>query len=140
MKCLTRNKVEFYYALYEGKQPVTITDKRGNEIQTGEYEVIHGDPVQSYANISPAKGEVQTRQFGEGDSYDKVIVLEKDAPSLDEYSWLWVDTMPLSDEYGGLAVDSDGEVLTPHDYVVTRRAASINSVAYAIRKVNVDGH
>jgi hypothetical protein len=69
MKCLNRNKVEFYFALYEGREPVV--DDYGNE--TGEYRVIHGDPIHSYVNISPAKGETQTQQFGEDDSYDKVM-------------------------------------------------------------------
>ena len=136
MKCLNRNKVEFYYALYEGRD--AVVDGHGNA--TGEYQVIHGNPIQSYANISPAKGEVQTRQFGEDDSYDKVIALENDAPALNEYSWLWVDTMPLLDEDGVLAVDSEDEIVTPHDYIVKKVAKSLNSIAYAVTKVNVDGH
>ncbi|GHV09295.1 hypothetical protein FACS1894217_13250 [Clostridia bacterium] len=135
MRCLTRNKVEFYFALYEGREPVL--DEDGNE--TGEHQVIHGDPILGYANISPAKGETQTRQFGEDDSYDKVIVLEKNSPAMNEYSWLWVDTMPLLDEKGALAVDAEGEIVTPHDYIVKKVAKSLNGVAYAITKVNVNG-
>lgn len=64
--------------LYEGKTP--ITDEYGNV--TGEYDVQHGKPTEFYANISAAKGETQTRQFGENESYDKVIVMDSDAPRL----------------------------------------------------------
>ena len=77
MRCMQRNKVKFFYALYEGKE--AITDEYGNV--TGEYAVKHGNPIEFFANISAAKGETQTRQFGENESYDKVIVLDSDSPS-----------------------------------------------------------
>jgi cellulose biosynthesis protein BcsQ len=136
MVCLNRNKVEFYYALYEGKE--MITDEYGN--QTGEFQVIHGNPIRSTANISPAKGETQTRQFGEEDSYDKVIAADNNTPVLDEFSWLWVDTMPQLNENGSLAVNDSGNIITPHDYDVKKVAKSLNSISYAITKVNVNGN
>jgi hypothetical protein len=37
---------------------------------------------------------MQTRQFGDSESYDKVIVLDDPNTLLDEYSILWVDTRP----------------------------------------------
>jgi hypothetical protein len=115
-----------------------VIDDYGN--LTGESKVIHDNPLPSKANISPAKGETQTQQFGEDDSYDKVIVTDKNAPTLDEFSWLWVDTMPLLNEDGTLEVDANGEIITPHDYIVKKVASSINSVSYAISKVRVDGN
>ena len=51
MKCMSRNKTKFFYALYEGKTP--ITDEYGNV--TGEYDVQHGKPTEFHANISAAK-------------------------------------------------------------------------------------
>lgn len=125
MKCMSRNKTKFFYALYEGKTP--ITDEYGNV--TGEYDVQHGKPTEFYANISAAKGETQTRQFGENESYDKVIVLDSDAPSIDEYSILWVDVIPKLKE--------DGTTDTPYDYVVKKVAKSLNVTLIAISKVNV---
>lgn len=125
MKCMSRNKTKFFYALYEGKTP--ITDEYGNV--TGEYDVQHGKPTEFYANISAAKGETQTRQFGENESYDKVIVLDSDAPSIDEYSILWVDVIPKLKE--------DGATDTPYDYVVKKVAKSLNVTLIAISKVNV---
>lgn len=135
MRCMNRNKVKFFYSLYEGREP--ITDEYGNV--TGEYDVKHGNPTEGYANISAAKGETQTRQFGESETYDKVIVMDNEAPSIDEYSVLWVDTVPQLNEDGSLAVDEEGNVLTPHDYIVKKVAKSLNNVSIAISKVNVSG-
>lgn len=135
MRCMNRNKVKFFYSLYEGREP--ITDEYGNV--TGEYDVKHGNPTEGYANISAAKGETQTRQFGESETYDKVIVMDNEAPPIDEYSVLWVDTVPKLNEDGSLAVDEEGNVLTPHDYIVKKVAKSLNNVSIAISKVNVSG-
>lgn len=135
MRCMNRNKVKFFYSLYEGREP--ITDEYGNV--TGEYDVKHGNPTEGYANISAAKGETQTRQFGESETYDKVIVMDNEAPPIDEYSVLWVDTVPKLNEDGSLAADEEGNVLTPHDYIVKKVAKSLNNVSIAISKVNVSG-
>lgn len=90
-------------------------------------------------NISAAKGESSTRQFGEDESYDKVIVHCNPKLEIDEYSVLWIDRMPVRDRTGNLALDEDGNETTPHDYIVKRVARSINSVSVAISKVNVRG-
>lgn len=127
MRCMNRNKVKFYYALYKSREP--ILNEQGRK--TGQYKVIHGNPIEGHANISAAKGETQTRQFGENESYDKVIVMDFITPPIDEYSILWVDTMP--------ELNDAGEVITPHDYVVKKVAKSLNSVSIAISKVTVSG-
>lgn len=133
MRCMNRNKVKFFYALYESKQPVI--DEWGN--MTGEYETVYGKPTECYANISPAIGETAVRQFGESVEYDKIIVMDSLAPLIDEYSELWVDTLPQLDASGNLLLDEDGMEITPHDYEVKKVARSLNSVSYAIRKVIV---
>lgn len=134
MRCLLRNMRTFHYALYKGKNE--MEDEYGNT--TGEYEVVYSAPVKCQANISAAQGEVQSRQFGESESYDKVIVLDDRDIPIDEYSVLWVDTTPLI-ENGELALDEQGEVITPHDYIVKKVARSLNNVSIAISKVRVDG-
>ena len=133
MKGMNRNKVKFFYALYESRVP--IEDEYGNA--TGEYEVLHGNPSAFFANISAAKGESTTRQFGENESYDKVVVMDNDSPLIDIYTNLWVDTAPQLDETGALALDEKGEAITPHDYIVKKVAKSLNSVLIAISKVTV---
>lgn len=133
MRTMLRNKSKFYYASFIRKEPVK--DEYGND--TGEYNVIHDNPVEYFANISAAKGETTTRQFGESEAYDKVIVMGKDAPPIDEYTILWVDKTPKIDETGALVKDEDGNVLTPHDYIVKKVAKSLNNISIAITKVEV---
>lgn len=135
MRAMLRNKSKFYYALY--REQIPKTDDYGNA--TGEYDVIHENPVEFAANISAAKGETTTRQFGESESYDKVVVMDNDAPPIDEYTVLWVDIVPQVDEDGALTTNEENEVITPHDYIVKKVARSLNSVSIAISKVNVSG-
>ena len=135
MRGLLRNKTKFYFALYEKREE--ITDEYGN--MTGQYGVTYGKPIEIYGNISASIGEIQDRHFGESESYDKVIVLDKRDIPIDEYSLLWVDTLPLLDENGNLVLDDDGVEITPHDYIVKKVARSLNHLSIAIRKVSVNG-
>ena len=135
MRCLNRNKTSFYYALYDTKD--AILDEYGNE--SGEYTVKYHKPEKAKANISAAMGETNTRQFGEDEAYDKVIVIENPDTPIDEHSVLWIDTLPQLTEDGELARNEDGEVITPWDYEVKKVARSLNSVSYAVRKVNIRG-
>ena len=127
MRCMVRNKSKFYYASYTGK--TEITDEYGNA--TGEYEVSYSCPNEKYGNVSAAQGELESRQFGESESYDKVIVLDDKHAPIDEHSILWVDTLPHLNE--------DGSTDTPPDYIVKKVARSLNGVSIAIRKVSVNG-
>lgn len=127
MRCLQRNKVDFYYALFVKKEP--ILDEYGNE--TGEFEVIHGKPQKYSANISSAKGVTYVREFGDEVSYDKVIALDNDAPKFDEETIFWVDTLPV--------LDTNGETVTPHDYIAKKVATGLDSVLIAISKVRING-
>ena len=125
MRCMTRNKTAFYYALYAGQ--TEIVDEYGNA--TGEYTVRYGNPMRVHGNISAAQGEMQTRQFGDSESYDRVIVFEDPDTLIDEHAVLWVDSLPTP--------NGDGSTDTPHDYIVKRVARSLNSVSIAISKVRV---
>lgn len=121
MRCLTRNKVLFYYALYAGRKPVYETDEYGNQIQTSEYAVEYGAPVACRGNISPASGVTATEVFGGSEGYDSIIMLDDPHTPIDEYSVLWIEVKP-SESY---------------NYVVKKVARSLNSVAIAVSKVNV---
>ena len=135
MRTLLRNQVAFYYAPFLGKSE--MSDDYGN--QTGEYEIVYGDPIKTFGNISPAQGDMQTRQFGESEIYDKVIVLGNPNTPIDEYSILWVDTEPTILMEGSNATEIESTKKVPHDYVVKKVARSLNSVSIAISKVNVRG-
>lgn len=123
MKTLERNKTSFWYCLYDSKKPVS--DEYGNE--TGEAIITYKDPVQMKANISAATGAAQVEQFGSFSGYDKVIVTDDIDCPIDENTVLFVDK---DAEY-----DSDGNPL--FDYIVRRVAKSLNSVSYAISRVEV---
>jgi hypothetical protein len=127
VKCLRRNRTKFFYALYEGRFPVLGSNGRPN----GEYELRYGDPVECYGNISAARGEATTRQFGEDLNYTKVIALAGKMP-FDETAVLWVDN--LID--GKIPVDNEGNNVA-YDALVVRIAESLNFSTIAIQKVNV---
>ena len=123
MKCLERNKSDFFYLLYDKKEPVID----GNGRKTGEYRVVYKSPVKHRANISAAKGEASTEQFGSDLKYDKVIVTDDIDCPMDENSVLFGDKKP--------EFDSDGNPI--FDYIVKKVARSLNFASYAISKVNV---
>ena len=125
MRTLTRNKIRIYYANYLDKIP--IKDEYGN--LTGEYKVIYGNPVALMANVSAARGESTTRQFGDDVRYDRIIVLDDPTFPIAETSILWIDTPP--------AIAEDGSTDTPHDYIVKQVAPSLNSVSIAVSSVSI---
>lgn len=130
-----RNKQAFWYALYDAT--VEDYDEYGNQCGTS---TTYGNPVKAYANISPARGDVISRQFGDDDDYDKVIVTgDRDTP-IDEYAVLWIDTVPETDENGALTINADGEIVTPWDYIVRkvgRGLPNFGSTVIAVSKVSV---
>jgi hypothetical protein len=134
-----RNKQPFWYALYAGTVADCREDEYGNPLQVGTH-ATYENPVQMSANISPAKGSVIARQFGDDDQYDKVIVTgDRDTP-IDEYAVLWIDVEPELDENGALKVNADGEIVTPWDYIVRkvgRGLPNFGSTVIGISKVTV---
>lgn len=123
MKIMERNKSTFFYMLYLGKE--NVTDTEGYE--TGEKLVRYSEAVEMRANISPATGQSSVEQFGNLESYDKVIVTDDLSCPIDENSVLFIDKEP--------AYDGDGNPL--YDYTVKRVAKSLNSISIAVSKVKV---
>jgi hypothetical protein len=127
MRALHRNKTRIFYANYRGKTP--LKDEYGN--LTGEYEISYDNPMVMMANVSAARGEATTRQFGDDEGYDRVIVIDNPKCPIAVTSILWIDTPP--------EIAEDGSTDTPHDYIVKQVATSLNSVSIAVSKVNVSG-
>lgn len=127
MRTLTRNKIRIFYANYHGK--TSLKDEYGN--LTGEYEISYNKPVEVRANVSAARGESTTRQFGDDVRYDRIIVLDDPKFPIAETSVLWIDTLP--------EIKPDGTTATPYDYIVKQVATSLNSVSIAVSKVSVRG-
>lgn len=123
VRTLKRNQRGFYYCLYTGADE--IVDEYGNA--TGEFPPIYAAPVYMKANISPATGVSATEQFGNLDSYDKVIVTDDMECPIDEHSVLFIDKAPEHSLDGALM----------YDYIVRRVAKSLNSISIAVRKVTV---
>ena len=122
MRTLSRNKQKFWYCLYTSVS--NVTDTYGNE--TGK-SVTYSAAKQMCANISPATGMARTEQFGNLESYDKVIVTTDMNCPIDENSVLFIDKVP--------EFTSNGKPL--YDYIVRRVSKSINSITIAVRKVKV---
>lgn len=118
MRALDRNKQTIYYANYVSK-----TDSvDANGFHTGESSITYTTPTSVRVSVSAARGQASVDMFGTEINYTKTIVADHDL-GLDENSILWVETTPEND--------------TPHDYTVVQVAKSINSVVYAIKKVDV---
>ena len=115
MRCMNRNRQTFWYALYVSD--TVQYDTYGNE--TGEPKRTYSDPVMMCANISPAAGQGGVELFGTFVQYDRTIVTEDLSCPIDENTILYVDNPPTGD----------------YDYIVVGVAKSINSITYAIRKV-----
>lgn len=135
MRCANRNKQPFWYALYDST--AVDYDEYGN--QTTSY-ATYGEVVKAYGNISAAKGEVDARQFGDMDNYDRVIVVEDRDTPIDEYAVVWIDAgEPVTDLYGKPQM-VDGKFVTPWDYVVRkvgRGLPTFGSAVIAVSKVDV---
>ena len=127
MRTLDRNKIRIFYANYLDKTP--LKDDYGN--MTGEYKISYTHPIEVRANVSAARGEATTRQFGDDERYDRVIVFDDPHFPITVTSILWIDTPP--------EIADDGSTKTAHDYIVRQVAASLNSVSVAVSKVSVSG-
>lgn len=123
MRCMARNKRQFYYCLFKGIAPV-VDDE---DYETGDKLRSYAPPVAMRANVSAASGTAQVEQFGQFISYDKVIITDDMTCPIDEHSVLFIDKAP--------EFDSDGTPL--YDYVVKRVAKSLNSMSIAVSKVSV---
>ena len=147
MRDLKRNQTEFWYCLLIPNTQEAIVDEYGNE--TGELIPSYKKAISMRANISPATGQNQVEQFGNLDSYDKVIVTCDMKCPIDENSVLFIDKRPEYTEVQtheiveGQALYADDEVvektyeLPKYNYIVKRVAKSLNGISIAVRKVDV---
>ena len=123
MRSMERNKQDIWYALYQSKIP--ILDEENNE--TGEYQTGYSNPVKFRIRVSPNKGDSSDEVFGKSLDYDCVMnTTDRNFP-IDEYSILWINTVPN--------IKEDGSTDTPHDFTVVRVAKDINEWMFAIKKV-----
>jgi len=122
MRSLERNKIPIYYALYNAKIPVL--DEWGNE--TGQYSSGYGNPLKFKIRVSANKGEASTNAFGVSLDYDRVMSTSDRNFLIDEFTVLWLDSVPV--------IKEDGTTDTPKDYTVKKVAKDINEWSFAIKK------
>lgn len=130
MKALARNRQSLYYALPTGL--VNVTDSDG--FYTGEQTVSYATPVGVEMNISPATGRTVLEWFGIATNYSKVLVTDDMACPITEDTILWIGIEPTT------TVTNNGQTTTvnhPHNYVVSKIAKSLNSIAYGVTEVSV---
>lgn len=119
MRDLKRNQQTVYYRLYEGQ--VEIKDDYGNA--TGTYDPKYSDKLEStLLCVSPNSGSASVYIFGSMTDYDRTMTTANIACEINENAILWLD-----------GADVNG----PHNYIVKKRAPWKNSVAFAIKQVNV---
>lgn len=122
MKALRRNRQTIYYGLYQSK--TELTDEYGNK--TGNYKVNYSTPTAIKINVSAARGESDMEMFGINANYTKTLVTNNMNCPLTEGTVLWIDKAPY---------DSSSNI-TAYNYIVTEVAKSINSITYAVKKVD----
>ena len=125
MRTMVRNERTFWYCLQNDSS--AAVDDDGWE--TGEPAITYGKPVKMRAVISAATGSSEIEQFGNLQGYDRVITTCDMNCPITETTVLYVDKVPA----GVFPSDANAP-----DYIVKRVAKSINSISYAISKVDVN--
>ena len=86
MRTLNKNKQKMYYANQDREVPITETyyDDDGNayELDTGETELVYGEPIEFSANISNKLNEVKWAEYGidESTNYAQIVVSKGSVP------------------------------------------------------------
>lgn len=122
MRDLNRNKRTVYYALYQ--ESSKIYDSNGDF--TGERGNDYADPERLKLNYSAATGETMTEVFGIVNEYQRVISTSDKSCPIKEDTRLWIGVEPNE--------DADN-----FNYVVRRKADSVNSLLFLIEEVKVNG-
>jgi len=131
MRSLEINKQPIYYSLYGSKMPVL--DEDGYE--TGEYATTYSNPLKFKIRVSPCRGETTDEVFGKDLPYDRALSTTDKTFLIDEYSRIWLDSIPELNPDGTLKLDATSQPLTPHDYKVVGVSKDLNEWMFAVKKV-----
>lgn len=134
MRNLDRNKKYLWYALQTGI--TAVVDANGHK--TGEKDMTYGDPVKvrmsmaisSGANNLGSQGIAELEPYGIVTGYTARAVTEDMNCPIDETSHIWYGIEPTK-TVEGVTVD------VPHNYMVVRKAKSLNHVIYYLKEVDV---
>lgn len=122
MRNLARNQRLIYYKTLESKEE--IIDDDGNA--TGDYSLTYSELKSLNISVSADKGTSEADAFGTSLEYDRTLSTADTSCEIDENSILWIEADPTT------SIEP-----APHDFIVKKRAPSLNQVLYAIKAVDV---
>lgn len=141
MRTLNKNKQKMYYANQDKIVPIYETDEYGNivyfedsegnkyPLDTGETQLVYGEPKEFKGNISMSGGEAEAVEFGLNlADYEAVLLLPKNTLPLTETSLIWHTTEPTKDIEGNTDEYSA-------DYRIVKMSPSLNFDKYVLKKV-----
>lgn len=118
MQNLARNTFTVWFQVYTGQ--VEIVDENG--YKTGSFTPTYGPLQSAQLMVSPNKGDATLEIFGSLLDYDRTMVTADTTCPIDEQTILWLDGAP-----------TDG----PYTHYVKQRAPWKNSLAFAVKQVEV---
>ena len=158
MRVLERNKKDLWFANRVSESYVTDT----NGLKTGEKQQTYGTPqkirvsmsMSSGANNLGSQGMVALDPYGLTTAYTHNAVTEDMNCPLDEEAIVWYEREPTTTEMRvtthTITETVDGEEVTrtvteeqevevpvPYNFVVVRKAKSLNHLIYYLREVDV---
>lgn len=147
MRILERNKQDLWYANPSGSATYN-TDTNG--LKTGEKTIPYGTPVKarmsmaisSGANNLGSQGMATVEPFGLVTGYTHRAVTEDISCPMSELSHVWFGILPthieeVTQTINGQTVTVEKEVANPHNFVVVRKAKSLNHLIYYLKEVDV---
>lgn len=142
MRNLRKNKQTMYYALLDKTQPIYERDESGNiiyieingvqvPVETGEKELVYGNPVKFRGNISMSGSESKETEYGiDTTDYDAVLMMQLDELPINETSIIWHKSpIGYKDEERKIIDDKSA------DYIVKKLSPSLNQFKYLLGKV-----
>ena len=146
MRLLERNKKDLWYANRSGVS--YVTDNNG--MKTGEKEARYSTPVKvrmsmaisSGANNLGSQGIATLEPYGIVTGYTARAVTEDMNCPMEEQSRVWYQILPTHTEtrnttVNGQTTTQEVEIPNPYNYVVVRKARSLNHLIYYLKEVDV---
>ena len=125
MVSLAQNRQKIWYAEFAGY--TDAVDDQG--YKTGEKIKSYTDPKPFLIYVAPSRGDTVNMPFGLSRDYTNVMSTNDLSCPITEESVLWIGISPYSTEYPIANV--------PHNYTVERVAKGLNSILYAVKRVEV---
>jgi len=146
MRLLERNKSELWFANPTGS--TYVTDSNG--LKTGEKTIAYGTPkmakmsvaISSGANNLGSQGMAGLERYGITTGYTHRAATEDMNCELREDSIVWYgvpheQTVETQQQVNGETQTVSTTVLLPHNFVVVRKAKSLNHLIYYLKEVDV---